>query len=64
MIARARFLVSICQFTNIILIFAGEMNIFGRIKERIIDFLIWLDTKLGGDSSTQSHAGNWENRDD
>ena len=35
-----------------------------RIKERFINFLIWLEAKLGGDSSTQSHAGNWEKHDD
>lgn len=36
------------------------MKIFGKIKEYIINFLIGLDAKLGGDSSTQSHAGNWD----
>ncbi len=48
----------------ILYIFAAEMKVVRNIKSRIINFLIWLDTKLGGDSSTQIHAGNWENRDD
>ncbi len=34
-----------------------------RIKESLINFLIWLDAKLGGDSSTQSHASNWDKND-
>lgn len=40
------------------------MKIFGKIKEYNINFLIWLDVKLGGDSSTQSHAGNWDDSND
>jgi hypothetical protein len=30
-----------------------------RIKGCFINFLIWIDAKLGGESSTQSHASNW-----
>lgn len=44
------------------------MNILRKIshilKERLIDLLITIDSKLGGDSSTQSHASNWGANDD
>ena len=36
------------------------MRLLRYLKERITTFLIWLDGKLGGDGSTQSHAGDWE----
>ncbi len=43
--------------------FAANMKVVRNIKNRIINFLIWLDAKLGGDSSTQSHASNWHDGD-
>lgn len=39
------------------------MNVLDILKKRIKFFLVWLDSKLGGDSSTQTHAGNWEKSD-
>jgi len=35
------------------------MHILHKIKEWIVNLLIGIDSKLGGDSSTQSHASNW-----
>ena len=44
------------------------MNILGNISQKIkgcfVNLLISIDNKLGGDSSTQSHASNWGNHDD
>ena len=39
-------------------------NIRHKIKEWLTNLLISIDSKLGGDSSTQSHANNWDNHDD
>lgn len=49
--------------SNILVTFAADMKVVRKIKSRIVNFLIWLDTKLGGDSSTQSHASNWHDGD-
>ena len=35
------------------------MYIFHKIKEWIVSLLIAIDSKLGGDSSSQSHASKW-----
>ena len=50
-------------FSNFLVTFATDMNRVQTIKEYIINILIWLDAKLGGDSSTQTHAGNWRRKD-
>ena len=43
------------------------MNILRKIshilKKRLTVLLISIDSKLGGNSSTQSHASNWGNHD-
>lgn len=37
------------------------MKIFREKKDGVKGILIWFDAKLGGDSSTQSHATEWSN---
>ena len=34
-----------------------------KINDMTTALLISIDSKLGGDSSTQSHANNWNNQD-